>query len=93
MVPSHGARAKSYFDGFLKEAGKDHFAALKKRVGALWSKFFGDGREVAIASGAHKVSRNPKYSLSFSIVADAGGRRALKLLVADATSRDDRDRG
>jgi len=32
---------KSYFDGFLKEAGKDHYLLLKKGIKALTSKYIG----------------------------------------------------
>ena len=48
--------AHSYFDGFLKEAGKDHYAALKKGVGALWSSFFGSEPRVRLTLVASEGS-------------------------------------
>lgn len=85
--------AKSYFDGFLKEAGKDHYNGLKKGVGALWVHFFGKERALtatAIACPPGKVaSSEPKYSLALSLVAEGAEGRTFKLLLAEASTKEE----
>jgi hypothetical protein len=47
---------KSYFDGFLKEAGKDHYQILKNALKKVSSKFFGkDAPKGRIVSSAGKA--------------------------------------
>jgi hypothetical protein len=35
--------AKSYFDGFLREAGKNNYRSLKNALTSIWGLFFGEG--------------------------------------------------
>ena len=84
--------AKSYFDGFLKEAGKDHYSALKKGVGALWGHFFGAERAVVTkvaASPQENISSDQKYSLTLSLVAEGAERLSFKLLLAEASTKNE----
>lgn len=84
--------AKSYFDGFLKEAGKDHYAAVKKGLGAVWSVFFGDDRAVRISivtSGVKKATRGGTYSLGLSVAAEAGRGECFKLLILEASTQEE----
>lgn len=73
--------SKSYFDGFLKEMGKDHYALLKKGVKALWAKMLGPkAPELDVVSSPGKVSREQPYSLVYSIMAETGQGSRFKLL-------------
>ena len=60
---------RSYWDGFLKEAGKDHYGVVKRAAKAAWSRFFGDKPMVrrTLVGSANKVTAPPTYSLTFSI--------------------------
>ncbi len=84
--------SKSYFDGFLKEAGKDHYHSLKKGVAALWSTFFGKDRTVRITVSAFppgKAAVEPKYSRALSLLATADERQRFKLLLPDTATREE----
>jgi hypothetical protein len=77
---------KAYFESFLKEVGKDHYAILKKAVIKLSSKFTGAHapRSRIVFSRGKAESEAPRYSLVYSIVADIGsGLRAKLLLQSD----------
>lgn len=83
---------KPYFDGFLQEAGKEHYHALKRGVASLWATFFGKDRKVravVLASSPAKVSQEPRYSWTLSLMAEVGERRAFKLLLSDAATREE----
>src|SRR5262245_56060114 len=61
---------KGYLDGFLGEAGRDHYLAFKSGVRLLWSTFFGPARTVRrsiVASSPNKV--DGRHSIAFSLVA------------------------
>lgn len=82
---------KAYFESFLKEAGKDHYAILKSAIGKLSAKFTGrnmpTGRLYFTQGKAE--SEIPRYSIFYSIVADLGNGFFVKLLVRndfDATT-------
>ena len=74
---------KSYFDGFLKEAGKDHYQALKKALQKVSSKFFGaDAPKGRIVFSPGKAeSETPKYSIIYSVIAQLGDNLRVKLLI------------
>jgi len=83
---------KSYFDGFLKEAGKDHYTLVKRGLNSLWPLFFGESRGVhATAVGTPGKIRpgDDKYSLAISILAEAGSGLHFKLLFPDDLSAED----
>lgn len=80
---------KSYFDGFLKEAGKDHYQALKAAISKFWPRFFGKDRLVTttvIVSPPGKLTPGPRYSSTFSLMAESTRRRRFKLLIPDNAS-------
>lgn len=61
---------KSYFDGFLKEIGKEHYLILKSALKKLTYRFIGPTvpRITLVAAGKHKISSpNPRFSLLYSI--------------------------
>jgi hypothetical protein len=73
--------SKAYFDGFLGEMGKDHYSLLKKGLSTLSGKLLGPvaPRPVVISSPG-KTAKEQPYSLTYSIVAEAGGGYRFKLL-------------
>jgi hypothetical protein len=82
--------SKSYFDGFLKEMGKDHYALLKKGLNSLYSKVLGpQAPEVTLISTAGKVKAGQPYSLFFSVVAEGEGEQQIKLLLARSSSKEE----
>ncbi len=83
--------SKSYFDEFLKQAGKDHSELLTKAIGTLAKSFFGPGRTVRrkLIGTAGKLPAELRYSLSISIVAEAEAGVKFKLLIPDDTSREE----
>lgn len=74
---------KSYFDSFLKEAGKDHYQILRSAISKLSIKFFGKdapkGRIVFTKGKAE--SEHPRYSIFYSVIADLGNGYKVKLLL------------
>jgi hypothetical protein len=84
---------KPYFEGFLKEAGKDHYQLLKKGISSLWSSFFGDARAVrmTIVGSRGKLPKALKYSVAFSIMAEANSGLRFKLLFPDDISAEEFD--
>ncbi len=73
---------KSYFDGFLKEMGKEHYHLLKRALKTLAKRVLGPaGPRVARVTSKGKVPQSDHYSLIYSVVADAGGRKRIKLLI------------
>lgn len=73
---------KSYFDGFLKEMGKDHYALLKNGLKTLRAKFLGSNAPVVtVVASEGKSSNDQPYSLFFSIVAEADQGLSFKLLL------------
>jgi hypothetical protein len=80
---------KSYFDGFLKEAGKDHYALVKRGLSSLWPWFFGEGRCVCVTAVGSQGKIRPgetNYSLVISILAEAVTGLHFKLLFLDDIS-------
>jgi hypothetical protein len=74
--------SKSYFDGFLKEMGKDHYALLKNGLKALWGKMLGPkAPKPTVISSPGKVSKDQPYSLLYSIMAETGEGHRFKLLL------------
>lgn len=78
---------KSYFDGFLKEVGKDHYALLKQGLKSLYSRLVGPkAPEVTILSTGGKTRSAQYYSLVFSLLAEADDGRRFKLLIQKSAS-------
>jgi hypothetical protein len=73
--------SKAYFDGFLGEMGKDHYALLKKGLSGLSRKLLGPtAPRAVVVSSPGKAAKEQPYSLTYSIVAEAGGGYRFKLL-------------
>lgn len=74
---------KAYFESFLKEAGKDHYAILKAAISSLSSKFFGKNapKGRVVFSQGKAESEHPRYSIFYSVVAEFGGGYSVKLLL------------
>ncbi|MGZ4956526.1 MAG: hypothetical protein ACXV8Q_15570 [Methylobacter sp.] len=74
---------KSYFDGFLKEAGKDHCQKLKESLSSLTNKTMSKPRIEPIIFGSKegKLRKDNPYSLAFSIYSEANDGNKFKLLL------------
>lgn len=82
---------KAYFDGFFSEMGSDHYTIFKKEIIALRENFFGKNapKRVLISSSSapNKLNENAnKYSLDFSIMAEANNGNEFKLLIPQEIS-------
>lgn len=81
---------KSYFDGFLKEMGKDHYQLLKGQLSALTKRVMHTPKiePVLISSDGKTSSKNP-FSLAFSIHAEAENGYTFKLMVPKSATGND----
>lgn len=81
---------RSYFDSFLKEAGKDHYILLKKALQKVSAKFFGkDAPRGKIVFTKGKAEHEiPRYSISYSLVAQVGDGLRVKLLLQNEFDAD-----
>jgi hypothetical protein len=74
--------AKSYFEGFLQEAGKDHYVLLKQ-----WSKSLLRRAKLmrvrTLSSSEHKISDQNSQSKAISIYLQLKDDRQIKLLFDD----------
>lgn len=84
---------KSYFDGFLKEAGKDHYQLLKRGLKKLAAKFTGpDAERVTLISTRGKLDGSgPSYSRLYSVVGELNDGIVVKLLVPIEAGGDEVD--
>lgn len=79
--------SKSYFDGFLKEMGKDHYNLLKSGLKQLKDKVVGPvAPKVTVVGSSGKISGQQPYSLFFSVLAEAESGITFKLLVQTDSS-------
>lgn len=74
---------KSYFDAFLKEAGKEHYHLLKKALAKLTARWTGPAAPTVRVyfSKGKAESSIPRYSLLYSVMAQLTGRMSVKLLI------------
>ena len=83
---------KSYFDGFLKEAGKDHYTILRK-----WIKRFADnGRHIKVqtiyaSQSTNKEPSNNTQSKSVSLLLQTKNGKIIKLLFDNDLNKEDWD--
>ena len=78
---------KSYFDGFLKEMGKEHYHSLKDGLSSLTTKVMDKPRiEPMLLGTPGKISSNNPFSLVFSIQAETDDNFTFKLLVPKRVS-------
>ncbi|MBI1815292.1 MAG: hypothetical protein HYR72_09965 [Deltaproteobacteria bacterium] len=81
--------ARSYFDAFLKEAGKDHYHLLKSGMSWLWRTLLSRERKVnprRVTTGG-KILKGD-YSFALSVVAEAAGSVQFKLLIQDSLTEE-----
>ena len=83
---------KSYFDGFLKEAGKDHYLTL-----GIWlKKFINNGREIKVKTiySSQSLEKQPNkntQSKSVSLHLQTKNGKIIKLLFDNDLQKDDWD--
>ncbi|KYQ97448.1 hypothetical protein AWY96_02590 [Serratia plymuthica] len=78
---------KSYFDGFLKEMGKDHYQSAKESLSNLTTKIMKTPRiEPTLFGSQGKISSHNSFSLAFSILAEAEDGYTFKLLIPKSIS-------
>jgi hypothetical protein len=83
--------SKAYFDGYLKEAGKEHYHVLKNAIASLWRSFFGEDRTVRwrLVTSQGKTPSDQKYSITISVMAEADTGLQFKLLFEDESSAEE----
>lgn len=81
--------AKSYFDGFLGDMGKDHYQALKTGIKLLRERFA--RVKVTMIGTPGKVAAEQPYSLVYSIYFDPGEGRIFKFLIPIDISDEEAD--
>lgn len=80
---------KSYFDGFLKEAGRDHYVILKKALKSLWSQLFSKEVNFQVAILTSRGEVKSKHSFLFSIYVEINNGRKVKFLIREGCSEDE----
>lgn len=82
--------ASAYFNGFLREMGKDHYDLLKDKISNLSTKVMKTPRiEPTLFGTEGKLSLNNPYSQALSILAEAENGYTFKLLIPKANSSAD----
>ncbi len=77
---------KPYFEGFMNEAGKDHYRALKQAFRSLWEKLFSKECNFRVVQLTASGERKSKYSMLFAVYAPVEHGHLLKLLVREDCS-------
>jgi hypothetical protein len=80
--------AKPYFEGFLQEAGKDHYQVVKNWIKTLLRA----AKEMSVkifTSGKHKFDKKYSQSIIISIHFEIKNGQQVKLLFANELSIDD----
>ena len=81
---------KSYFDGMLKELGKEHYHLLKAKTKGLYARLIGpQAPAVTLVATAGKVGDRRKYSLLFSLLAEADDGLRFKLLIQESATQEE----
>lgn len=80
---------KPYFNGFMTEAGKDHYVVLKKALKGLWNKVFGKERELRVSIVTVSGEKKQRYSLSLAVYTVLEDGRRIKLVLPEDCSREE----
>lgn len=80
---------KPYFEGFMKEAGKDHYHVLKRALKALWRKLFSKDPKLQVAIVTASGVKKLEYSMAFAIYAALDNDNLVKLLIREDCSEDE----
>ena len=80
---------KPYFEGFLKEAGKDHYNILKREIQNLWRKLTkgNDNFQFVVMTSEGEVKT--EYSLLFSICTQINNDVIVKFLLREDWSENE----
>lgn len=83
--------AGSYFDGFLKEMGKDHYNLLKDSSSSLWEQFLAPEKKpnTTFLGTPGKLKENDVYSSLFSIMSELDRTHKIKFLFKDTYSKEE----
>lgn len=84
---------KSYFEGFLNEAGKHHYTVLRMALKKQWKHFFHKDRKLQAGIFTVHGEIKPKYSLIFSMYSEIDNGKKVKFLIRDHCSRDEFEEG
>ncbi|MDE2962490.1 MAG: hypothetical protein OXU26_01145 [Acidobacteriota bacterium] len=84
---------KPYLDGFMKEAGRDHYSTLRRSMGALWRKLFGQDREFKATVVTARGIKRSDYSMVFAVYTTMEDKRLLKLLFQNDCSASEFEMG
>ena len=80
-------RPLHYFDGIFKEMGKDHYGLMKRGLKTLYARLIGpQAPAVTVLSTAGKTTASRKYSLLFSLLAEAEDGLRFKLLIQESAT-------
>ena len=82
---------KSYFDGFLNEMGKEHYHLLKNSLKSLTRRLFRPSGPRAMIVTSGKINKHDEYSFVYSVMADVGGNKKVKLLMQQDVSQQECD--
>ena len=81
---------KSYFDGFLKEMGKEHYQSMKEHLSNFTNNVMKTPKiEPTLLGTPGKISTKNPFSSAFSIFADAENELKFKLLIPKHTTEID----
>ena len=80
---------KPYFEGFMNEAGRDHYVVLKKALKALWEKLFSNNRDFRVAIVTVSGEKKLEYSMLFAIYTIVDNGHLMKLLIREDCSEDE----
>lgn len=80
---------KSYFDGFLKEAGKDHYSMLKHWLSVFVYQNRFSTKMLVSDQSPEKINGGDKMSKSVSLVIQTKTGRRIKLLFDDTLDQKD----
>lgn len=82
--------SKPYFEGFLKEAGSDHYKLLKGALSRLFQRM--NGVKVSTIGSEGKVEKHRTFTIAYSIYAQIDESQArLKFLIQENLTDDERD--
>ena len=80
---------RPYFNAFMHEAGKHHYAVLRKALKRLWKHFFFKDRKYRVAVLTSSGELKQEYSPAFSIYAEINSGRKVKFLIREDCSKDE----
>lgn len=83
---------RSYFEGFISEAGKDHYLLLKKGLKKIAEKGKKTNVKLITATqSGEKLSGTYNQSLAFSLIIETKNNRRIKLLFDNDLEKEDWD--